>query len=233
MTPPFVDAEHIRRQADERRVRARCRLLPRRRGAQRDLGSRPPRVVESVVDGSGRSAYRCRIRLDPARPERPIVSTSCTCPMQPDCKHTVATLLAATGSRGGGAAGRSRRIVARRCSRRRREPTRRGPRRRSRSGSSCASACGAAPPRWAPVRVESASPRGLHQFGIGCARRACARWSAAPRTDAWIKGAVSWDALRRPGHAYEPAQARWFTELLQHRAATCACSDPSRTRPSG
>ena len=33
------------------------------------------------------------------------------------------------------------------------------------------------------------------------------------RTEAWIKGTVSWDVLRRPGHAYEPAQARWFTEL--------------------
>jgi hypothetical protein len=33
------------------------------------------------------------------------------------------------------------------------------------------------------------------------------------RSDGWIKGTVSWDVLRRAGNAFEPAQARWFTEL--------------------
>ncbi len=62
------------------------------------------------------------------------------------------------------------------------------------------------------MRVESASARGLHQFGaeVLLGLRPLER---SERTDAWIKGTVSWDVLRRPGHAYESAQARWFTEL--------------------
>lgn len=32
-------------------------------------------------------------------------------------------------------------------------------------------------------------------------------------TGAWIKGTASWDAVRRPGHGFDPAQARWFAEL--------------------
>ena len=66
--------------------------------------------------------------------------------------------------------------------------------------------------RWAPVHVESASPRGLHQHGreVMVGLRPLER---STRSDAWIKGSVSWEALRRPGHGYAPAQARWFTEL--------------------
>src|SRR5206468_3369556 len=33
------------------------------------------------------------------------------------------------------------------------------------------------------------------------------------RSDAWIKGSASWEAVRRAGHGYVPAQGRWFTEL--------------------
>lgn len=32
-------------------------------------------------------------------------------------------------------------------------------------------------------------------------------------TGAWIKGTASWDAVRRPGHGFDPVQARWFGEL--------------------
>jgi superfamily II DNA or RNA helicase len=33
------------------------------------------------------------------------------------------------------------------------------------------------------------------------------------RTDAWVKTGISWDAVRRPGSGFDPAHARWFTEL--------------------
>lgn len=65
---------------------------------------------------------------------------------------------------------------------------------------------------WAPARVETATPRGLHQHGddVLVGLRPLER---SARSDAWIKGGVSWDALRRPQTAYDPAQARWFAEL--------------------
>ncbi|MCP2636928.1 DEAD/DEAH box helicase [Microbacterium sp. HD4P20] len=68
------------------------------------------------------------------------------------------------------------------------------------------------PSGWEPARVETATPRGLHQHGhdVLVGLRPLER---SVRSDAWIKGAVSWDALRRPNLAYEPAQARWFAEL--------------------
>lgn len=65
---------------------------------------------------------------------------------------------------------------------------------------------------WSPVRVETATPRGLHQSGaeVLVGLRPLQR---SDRTDGWIKGDVSWDLLRRPGHAYDAGQARWFVEL--------------------
>ena len=82
MTPPFVDAGQIRRQAENGGYERGVAYF--RAGAVRSVTWNPATsVVESVVDGSGPGAYRCRIRLDPARPEHPIVSTSCTCPINP------------------------------------------------------------------------------------------------------------------------------------------------------
>ena len=65
---------------------------------------------------------------------------------------------------------------------------------------------------WAAARVDPATPRGLHQHGadVLVGLRPLER---SARSDAWIKGGVSWDVLRRPTIAYDPAQARWFAEL--------------------
>jgi superfamily II DNA or RNA helicase len=65
---------------------------------------------------------------------------------------------------------------------------------------------------WEPARVEPATPRGIHQFGadVLVGLRPLER---SPRSGSWIKGDVSWDALRRPTMVYDPAQARWFAEL--------------------
>jgi superfamily II DNA or RNA helicase len=212
MTPPFVDAGHIRRQADNGGYERGVAYF--HAGAVRSVTwNATTSLLESVVDGSGPGAYRCRIRLDPARPERPIVSTWCTCPMQFDCKHTVATLLASnelasrSGHEGGPQPASWRRILAPSGDHEAHQPTTALAlgvelRQRVRRGTSS----------WAPVRVESATARGLHQFGsdVLVGLRPLER---SPRTDAWIKGTVSWDVLRRPGHPYQPEQARWFTEL--------------------
>ena len=93
VTPPFVDAAHIRRLVDDGAYQRGEAYFAD--GAVLQVTWDPASsVIESVVAGSGDRNYRCRIRLDPHRPERVIAATSCTCPMQFDCKHAVATLLA-------------------------------------------------------------------------------------------------------------------------------------------
>ena len=134
--------------------------------------------------------------------------------MQFDCKHTVATLLASNllarqRRRARAAPG----VMARRCSRRRPPTDRPGPRRRSRSASSCASACAVAPRRGRRCASRARRRAGCISSGRRCSS-ASARWSAAPARDAWIKGTVSWDVLRRPGHGL-----RARTGALVHRAA--------------
>ncbi|GAA1988683.1 SNF2-related protein [Microbacterium pumilum] len=210
MRPPFVDAAQIRRQTDGGGYE---RGLAYFHGdAVRTVAWDPDSsVLESIVDGSGSSHYRCRIRIDPQRPEQLIVSTFCTCPLGQNCKHTVATLLAAnqladSSPATPAAPAQWRALLAPQSTHATTAPTALALgielRQRVRRSSS----------RWAPVRVESASARGLHQFGadVLVGLRPLER---SARSDSWIKGAVSWEVLRRPGSGYEPAQARWFTEL--------------------
>ena len=208
VTPPFVDPSHIRGLTDAGSYeRGRAYLAD---GAVQQLSWDPATsVIESAVAGSGGRTYRCRVRLDAQRPDRPIAATSCTCPVQFDCKHTVATLLASNrlaGSAPAAGEGTSWRAVFAPSAP---APSEHTPlalgvelRQRVRRGAST----------WAPARVETATPRGLHQFGadVLVGLRPLQR---SDRSDAWIKGAVSWDALRRPGTAFDPAQARWFAEL--------------------
>ena len=213
MTPPFVDPAHIRRQAEGGGYE---RGLAYFRGGRRaDVTWNAGRLARRVGawTAAARRAYRCRIRLDPSRAERPIVV---------DLVHVPdAVRLQAHGRH----AAREQRPRPQR--RRGTEPqpaswrtllappacaTRRARRRRSRWASNCVSACVAAPRRGRRCAWRARRARGLHQFGaeVLVGLRPLER---SARTDAWIKGAVSWDVLRRPGHAYEPAQARWFTEL--------------------
>jgi len=65
---------------------------------------------------------------------------------------------------------------------------------------------------WSPVKAETATARGLHRHGadVLVGLRPLERGA---RDDAWIKGDASWDEVRRPGNRYDPAQARWLTEL--------------------
>ncbi|GAA1950748.1 SNF2-related protein [Microbacterium deminutum] len=209
MTPPFVAVEHIRRQAQGGAYERGVAYF--HDGAVRTVTWDPgSSVIESVVEGSGRSPYRCRIRLDPARPDHPIVSTFCTCPLEADCKHAIATLLASNRLVGEAVPGpvqaASWRALLAPPSRESATPAALALgielRQRVRRGGS----------QWAPVRIDSASPRGLHQFGadVLVGLRPLER---SGRSHSWIKGAVSWEVLRRAGHPYGPAQARWFAEL--------------------
>jgi len=211
VTPPFVDAVHIRRQSDAGGYERGTAYF--RSGAVRSVTWDPGEsLLASAVDGSSAKTYRCRIQLDTRRTERPIVATSCSCPMQFDCKHIVATLLASNSlarepDEPGAKPAAWRVLLGAQPS----EPSARtitalalGVELRQRVRRSAST--------WAPVRVESASARSLHTYGadVLVGLRPLER---SARTDAWIKGAVSWDVLRRPGSPYEPAQARWFAEL--------------------
>lgn len=208
MTPPSVDAEHIRRQADGGAYERGLAYFAG--GAVQQVTWDPvASIIESVVVGSSGSSYRCRVRLDPLRPDRPIAATSCTCPVQFDCKHTVATLLASNrlaeqASRAPGESSWRAVLAPAGPPSRATTPLALGIelRQRVRRGVSA----------WAPARVETATARGLHQHGadVLVGLRPLER---SGRSDAWIKGTVSWDALRRPNLAYEPGQARWFAEL--------------------
>jgi superfamily II DNA or RNA helicase len=206
--PPFVEPGHIRRHTDSGSYERGVAYLAD--GAVQQLDWDPVTlVIEAVVAGSGGRSYRCRVRLDPQRVDHPIAATSCTCPVQFDCKHTVATLLASNRLAAASPAipGSSWRTVLAPTpspSTRAHSPLALGVelRQRIRRGASA----------WTPARVETATPRSLHQHGadVLVGLRPLER---SGRSDAWIKGTVSWDALRRPTTAYDPTQSRWFAEL--------------------
>jgi superfamily II DNA or RNA helicase len=65
---------------------------------------------------------------------------------------------------------------------------------------------------WQPRRAEIVTPRALTRStdALMVGLRPLMRSAGTGR---WIKGDVSWDALRRPGGPYDPAHARWFAEL--------------------
>ena len=67
---------------------------------------------------------------------------------------------------------------------------------------------------WAPRRVEAVTPRALaaSQVDLTLGIRPLVR---SDRTGEWIKGDASWNAVRRPGAPYDPAHARWFSDLAR------------------
>ncbi|GAA5197868.1 SNF2-related protein [Microbacterium jejuense] len=207
-TPPYIDPAHIRRFTDSGTYERGVAYFAD--GAvQQVTWDAMTSVLEASVTGSGLRAYRSRVRLDPQRADRPIAATSCTCPVQFDCKHTVATLLAgnrlAQAAPPASAEASWRAVFAP-------PPTAPGARTGLALGVELRQRVRRGTSTWAPARIETATPRGLHQFGsdVLVGLRPLER---SGRSAAWIKGGVSWDLLRRPSTAYEPEQARWFAEL--------------------
>ena len=206
VSPPFVAVEHIRGRSD---AGSYARGLDRfQAGAVRSLTWDPGEaVLRSLVDGSVAQPYRCVIRLDPRRLDRPIVSASCSCPVRSNCKHTVATLLESNRRVGREAAaegGSWRALLT--------DPAPATVRTKLALGVELRQRARRSASEWSPLRAETATPRGLakssHSVLVGL--RPLER---SARTDAWIKGDASWDSVRRPSHGYDPAQARWLVEL--------------------
>ena len=214
MTPPFVDAEHIRRQADGGAYERGVAYF--RDGAVRTVALGPGLVGARV---GGRRQRPDRLSMpDPPRPGPTRPADRLDLLHVPDGARLQAhggDAAREQSARGSPVAGdaapapRRRRRGAHCWRRRAPDRLRRPP---SLSVSSCASGCGAARSQWAPTRVESASPRGSAPARLRRPGRA-APLERSARSDAWIKGSVSWEAVRRPGHPYVPAQARWFAEL--------------------
>ncbi|WP_292877570.1 DEAD/DEAH box helicase [Microbacterium sp.] len=65
---------------------------------------------------------------------------------------------------------------------------------------------------WAPRRVDAVTPRGL-ATGRGELLVGLRPLMASASTGEWVKGDVSWDAVRRPGTPFDPVAARWLAEL--------------------
>jgi superfamily II DNA or RNA helicase len=206
---PFVDPADIGRLTDGGAYQPGISYF--RSGAVRSVTwDEKTSLLASLVDGSASRTYRCRIELHATGPTHQIVRTSCTCPLQFDCKHTVATLLAANQLSSGwqeSDAATWRTLF---------EPATGTPA----IGSPTALALGIelrqrvrrGTTSWAPVRPETATPRSLHQHG-GDVLVGLRPLERSARSDAWIRGTVSWEVLRRPGGIHDAAQTRWFAEL--------------------
>jgi superfamily II DNA or RNA helicase len=206
VSPPFVAVEHIRGRSGAGSYARGSDYF--QAGAVRSLvWDAGEAVLRSTVDGSASHPYRCVIRLDPRRPDRPIVSASCTCPVQSDCKHAVATLLESnrrTQREAVPASGSWRALLAAPAPASTRTKLALGVELRQRVRRSASG--------WSPLRAETATPRELAKSGHGVlvGLRPLER---SARTDAWIKGDATWDSVRRPSHGYDSAQVRWLVEL--------------------
>jgi superfamily II DNA or RNA helicase len=178
------------------------------------------RVLTGVVRGSERSLYRCTVRLAAPGAGRPIISARCTCPMQADCAHTVATLLEANGVMTGMPPSAvvtgdpSTRSAARPSPTWRNllDPPPAGVDRPLALGVELRQREAYRSTEWAPRKVTAAEPRSLarRQDDLVLAIRPLVR---SDSTGAWIKGDASWDAVRRPSAPFRRAHARWFAEL--------------------
>lgn len=184
------------------------------------------RVLTAEVRGSGRNVYRCTVRLDGAGG---VASAVCSCPVQEDCKHAVAALLASN------AAGAPAVVVAAPPGSPAGSPGRAGgepvapPTWRSLLAADAAGTASASAPLalgvelrqrtayraddWSPRRMEAVTPRALagRHDDLSLVVRPLRR---SARTDAWIKGDASWEAMRRGAAGFDAAHVRWFAELL-------------------
>ncbi|QAY61251.1 DNA/RNA helicase [Microbacterium protaetiae] len=226
MPAPFLHPDDIRRSAEGYGYERGVEYF--RSGAVRRLAwDDEVSALTGVVNGSRSMSYRATIWLDPMRRGSPIVGSSCSCPMQAGCKHVVATMLASNeqvqpavppppppgvpqptmppGRAGSSAPEVSWRSILMP------EPRVHGTgelalgvelRQRGERGMAY----------WAPVRWETATPRGL-QTGAGEVSLGLRPLERSRSTGRWIKGQASWEALRRIGAGIDHRQHEWMLEL--------------------
>lgn len=182
-------------------------------------------TLTGLVAGSAAQLYRCTIRIDVTADPPRIMTARCSCPMQADCKHTVATLLRSNAGAAGAVIRAPEAVAPRRDPpvppqaapvpaswRRVLEPVR--------SAGTAPLALGVelrvrerpSSGHWAARRVRAATVRdlaGTPELMVGL--RPLGR---SHSTGAWIRADVSWDVLRRGTGRFVEPQRRWFTELF-------------------
>ena len=230
MDLPFIEPDAIRRQAWGGAFTRGTQYF--HDGAVRRVEwDAASRTITGDVAGSRAQRYRCVVSLLANRDG--IDSTRCSCPMEADCKHVVATLLAGNAQRLGmrapappapdgvaemrptrpvGVSAAPKQLTWRdlvpaapaRAGSLPKHPLALGVELRHRVQHSTRS--------WAPPTVEPVSPRALaaDAGGLLVGLRPLMR---SPSTRRWIQGQVSWDAVRRPGGPFDDVHARWMAEL--------------------
>lgn len=173
-------------------------------------------VLIGEVRGSGTQVYRCLIRIDPADPRGPIITTSCSCPVQADCKHIVATLLSNNARVSGDTQPAPRAAPPEKAA-----PTWRDalgvavPPRRAAVGLALGVQLRQQQERtsrWTTGRMEPATAESVRD-GSAALSVGLRPFVKSASTGKWVKADVSWEVLRRAGGAFDPRQARWFAEL--------------------
>ncbi|MGV9193018.1 SNF2-related protein [Microbacterium sp. MC2] len=212
MSAPHIDDAAIRGLADS--VSYRRGVGYARDGAVRYLSwDAHDGTLTGLVAGSAAQLYRCTIRVDAgARPPR-IMSARCSCPVQVNCKHTIATLLR---SNAGSAAAV---IHAPAPAAAAPEPSWRRLLESTHRPGTTPLALGVElrvreripHDPWGPRRLRTATARdldGAPELQVGL--RPLVR---SPGTGAWVRSGVTWDTARRDGQRFAGGQRRWFADL--------------------
>ncbi len=203
----------------------------------------PSRTITGLVAGSARQLYRATITLvtsDDASGVR-VAATRCSCPMQSECKHVVATLLRSNAGASGPVVTESwvdpaaRRPAAmtpamtlgRSVPASPQPVTWRSVLLPPDRGDAAVLALGvelrvresASVAHWGPRRMRTAVAADLAgEHSDDAHRRAdlCVGLRPLSRsrtTGAWVRAEVSWDSLRRDAGAFRADQRRWLIEL--------------------
>ncbi len=207
-TPPLVDAADILRLVGETSFE-RGRAYARNGAVAQFVWDPDTSRLTGVVQGSSAVPYRCRIDLvaGPGGRHRPSMSV-CSCPMDYDCKHVAATLLAAN-------AANVRAAMPQSASGRRNDW-------KSALTPLAVDYDDAAPDE------HQASPMGL-QFELRTqSRTAQGLWRLGVRPvlrndkGHWVKANMTWNtiAYQSSRRSLDPEQLRWFCQLAAlHRAS--------------
>ncbi|GAA3946539.1 DEAD/DEAH box helicase [Microbacterium soli] len=168
-------------------------------------------TLTAEVYGGASTPYLCRAQFRGGQ----ILSTSCTCPVPGACKHLVAAMLVAPAREAEEQAVTQTRRDTQRAAWRSLVPVTRP------ADALVPLALGVElrvrPPRtrdrWGAAPARTATPRALVR-DHGEVQLAVRPLLRSTSTGKWIHGDVTWDALRRPGTRFDPAQARWFVDFL-------------------
>ncbi len=174
-------------------------------------------TLTGLVAGSAAELYRCTIRVDAGATPPRIMSARCSCPMQVNCKHTVATLLRSNAGSAAAVIHAAAPVAAAPAAPQ--PPSWRrvfdSPRRSGWSplalGVELRVRERVPHDPWGPRRLRTATARdlaGTPELQVGL--RPMAR---SHSTGAWVRSGVTWDTARRDGQRFSDAQRRWFADL--------------------